>query len=64
METQDGQLARVPPVCLPVPVPCDRLIPFFRIVGSLMEWSSGVISDRELSHALRKAAVEVERGGF
>ncbi|MGD1079603.1 MAG: hypothetical protein ABR881_14875 [Candidatus Sulfotelmatobacter sp.] len=48
METEDGQLARVPPVCLPVPVPCERLIPFFRIVGSLIEWSSGVISDREL----------------
>ena len=54
----------MPPVCLPVPVLYDRLIPFFRIVGSLMEWSAGVISDRELCHALRKAAVEVDRGGF
>ena len=64
MRTENGQLARVPPVCLPVPVLYERLIPFFRIVGSLMEWSAGVISDRELCHALRKAAAEVDRGGF
>jgi len=64
MDIQDGTPTVVPPVCLPVPVPCERLIPFFRIVGSLMEWSSGLITDRELSKALHKAAAEVDRGGF
>jgi hypothetical protein len=64
METENVKLARVTPVCLPVLVPCECLIPFFRIVGSLTEWSAGIITDRELSHALRKAAAEVDRGGF
>lgn len=63
MEMERGQFF-VPEVRLPVPVPCERLIPFVRIVGSLMEWSAGVISDCELCLALRKAAVEVEHGGF
>ena len=64
MEMENGQLARVPPMCLPVPVSCERLIPFIRVIGSLREWSAGLISDRELSLALRKAATEVARGGF
>jgi hypothetical protein len=64
MDIEIGQLALVPPVCLPVPIPCERLIPFCRIVGSLQEWSSGLISDLELCRALRKAAMEVARGGF
>jgi hypothetical protein len=64
MQMDNGQFARVPPVCLPVPVPCERVIPFIRVIGSLREWSVGLISDRELSHTLRKAAAEVERGGF
>ena len=64
MQMETGQLDRVPPVCLPVPIPCERLIPFIRIVGSLMEWSTGLITDCQLSHALRKAGAEVERGGF
>jgi hypothetical protein len=62
--TEPGQIARVPPVCLPVPDSCERLIPFCRVVGSLIEWSAGTITDRELCRALRKAAAEVERGGF
>ena len=64
MDIEIGQLALVPPVRLPVPIACERLIPFVRIVGSLREWSSGLISDRELCQALRKAAMEVARGGF
>jgi hypothetical protein len=63
VEMEPGEIV-VPEVRLPVPVPCERLIPFCRIVGSLMEWSGGLITDRELCQALRKAAVEVERGGF
>lgn len=63
MEMENG-LAVVPEVYLPVPISCERLIPFCRIVGSLVEWSSGLISDHELCNALRKAAGEVERGGF
>jgi hypothetical protein len=55
-----------PKVCLTVPLPDEdyRLIPFFRAVGSLMEWSAGLISDRDVCRALRKAASEVQRGGF
>ena len=64
--TVNGQTARVPNLCLSVPVPDEesRLIPFFRVVGSLREWTGGVISDQELSRSLRKAATEVTRGGF
>ena len=60
-----GQSGRVPEVCLSVPVPSEdsRLIPFWRVVGSMMEWTAGLISDDELCRALRKAAAEVERGG-
>ena len=63
--SENGQMGRAPQVCLPVPVPsqASRLIPFWRVVGSMMEWSAGLISDDELCRALRKAAVEVERGG-
>lgn len=68
METagENGQTARVPEVCVPMPVPFEnaRLIPFWRIAGSLMEWTLGIITDRELCRALRKAAAEVQRGGF
>lgn len=64
MHTEYGQLPLVPEVRLPIPLACERLVPFFRIVGSLVEWSAGVISDRDLCQALRKAAVEVARGGF
>jgi hypothetical protein len=52
-----------PEVRLPLPVPCERLVPFFRIVGSLQDWADGIITDRELCLALRKAAAEVDRGG-
>jgi hypothetical protein len=64
MEMESEQLAAVPEVYLPVPISCERVIPFCRIVGSLLEWSANLISDRELSRALRKAAAEVELGGF
>jgi hypothetical protein len=55
-----------PEVCVVVPLPSEdfRLIPFVRALGSLMEWSAGVISDRDVCRALRKAAAEVQRGGF
>ena len=55
-----------PPVCLSVPLPVEdhRLIPFFRAIGSLMEWQAGLISDADVCKALRKAAAEVQRGGF
>lgn len=64
--TENGPISRDPNVCLPVPVPADdrRLIPFLRVVGSLREWSADLISDRELCRSLRKAATEVQRGGF
>jgi hypothetical protein len=64
MDTDPVQPA--PKVCLTVPLPDEdyRLIPFFRAVGSLMEWSAGLISDRDVCKALRKAANEVQRGGF
>jgi hypothetical protein len=64
MEMQNRQLNFALPMCVPVPVPCDRLIPFFRITGSLAEWSAGLISNYELGRVLRKAAAEVEHGGF
>jgi hypothetical protein len=55
-----------PPVCLSVPLPVEdhRLIPFFRAIGSLIEWQAGLISDADVCKALRKAAAEVQRGGF
>jgi len=64
--TENGQTVCSPDVCLSVSVPADesRLIPFFRVVGSLREWTGGVISDREMCRSLRKAASEVARGGF
>jgi hypothetical protein len=64
--TETGQTACCPDVCLSVSVPAEesRLIPFFRVLGSLREWTGGVISDRELCRSLRKAASEVARGGF
>jgi hypothetical protein len=58
------QLPFTPEVRLPLPVPCERLIPFCRIVGSLQDWADGIITDRELCLALRKAAAEVDRGGY
>jgi|HubBroStandDraft_6_1064221.scaffolds.fasta_scaffold1024356_2 hypothetical protein len=64
METNTVQVTRVPLVWLAVPVPCERLIPFFRIAGSLKVLSAGVTSDRDLRHGLRKAAAEVDRGDF
>ena len=36
----------------------DFVIPFIRVVGSLREWSAGVISARDLARCLRKAAKE------
>lgn len=63
MQMEYGQ-PLVPEVRLPIPLPCERLIPFCRIVGSLQEWANGIITDRELCQALRKAAAEVARGGF
>jgi hypothetical protein len=39
-----------------------KVIPFLRIVGSLKEWTTAVITDREFCRALRKAAAEVQRG--
>jgi hypothetical protein len=45
-----------------------KVIPFLRVVGSVREWTNRVISDRQFSRALRKAAAEVDaaeadRGG-
>jgi hypothetical protein len=39
-----------------------QVIPFLRVVGSLKEWTTSVITDREFSRSLRKAAAEVDRG--
>lgn len=40
----------------------DCVIPFLRVIGSLREWSAGVISARELAQSLRKAARELSIG--
>ena len=67
METRNADPVNpAPQVCLAIALPDEdhRLIPFLRAVGSLMEWSAGLISDRDVCRALRKAAVEVEHGGF
>jgi hypothetical protein len=63
--TESGQTARVPQVCLRAPFATEdtRLITFWRVIGSLMEWSAGIIADQELCCSLRKAAAEVEDGG-
>jgi hypothetical protein len=47
---------------IPPPQEDYRAIPFLRVVGSLREWTSEAITDRELCRALRKAAAEVDRG--
>jgi hypothetical protein len=39
-----------------------QAIPFLRVVGSLKEWTTRVITDREFCRSLRKAAAEVDRG--
>lgn len=61
---ENGLTARAPEVCLQVPTEATRIIPFARVVGSLLEWEDGVISDDDLCKSLRKAASEVARGGF
>jgi hypothetical protein len=64
--TESEQHSGAPEVRLSVAVPAQdrQLLPFLRVIGSMREWSSDLISDRELARSLRKAALEVERGWF
>lgn len=43
-------------------VPDDRAVPVVRVIGSMREWLTGQISDRDFCRSLRKAAFEVQHG--